>query len=223
MNWLNKTYTMLSEKVLYTESTDNCGISFQNAYSDSSSTTPAYKNTNNDYSAQDYATSNVRSYLKGNTVQRGYTSANYVYSPSGASVNLMTTYNLANDKMYNKIQERTLTSLYTNMGISYYGKIWSATDNDGKTDKTNDKLWLLSATEMKEIFNADYVPGNNEGPNVYMSSRTSVLNASSADSWWGRTIDMGSANCVNYMDSNGEFRDGSAYSTYSGVRPAFLF
>lgn len=112
---LNKTYVMLSEKVLYTESIENFGMSFQNAYSNSSTTTPAYKNTKNDYSAQDYATSTIRCYLKGNTVQRACTLANSVYSPSGTEVNLMTTYNLENDKMYNKIQERTLTNLYSDI------------------------------------------------------------------------------------------------------------
>ena len=110
---LNKTYVMLSEKVLYTDSTSNYGISFQNAfYNDRPrGTVVDYQNINNNYSAQDYATSNVRSYLNGNTVQKDFSSANDVYSPSGASVNLLSAYNLINDPMYAKIQGRTLISL----------------------------------------------------------------------------------------------------------------
>ena len=133
--------------MLYTESTENYGISFQNAYSDSSSTTPAYKNTNNDYSAQDYATSNVRSYLKGNTVQRAYSSANGVHSPSGASVNLLSAYNLTN-ALYAKIQGRTLTSLYVGLSAEKnpIAKIWS--DNTTLPGTTTDKLWLLRESEV---------------------------------------------------------------------------
>lgn len=219
---LNKTYTMLSEKVLYTESTTNYGISFQNAYSNSSSTTPAYKNTNSDYSAQDYATSNVRSYLKGNTVQRGFTSANSVYSPSGTSVNLMTTYNLADDKMYNKIQERTLTSLYTNIGTPS-GTIWSAeATDDGKTDKTNDKLWLLSETEMTEAFKfkEDYINSSYRASAITTVYGVSVL---SPAFWWFRSPDYNGGNrTVGMSDIGGLF---SSYVTFKdyGVRPAFLF
>lgn len=218
---LNKTYTMLSEKILYTESTANYGISFQNAYSNSSTSIPAYKNTNNDYSAQDYATSNVRSYLKGNTVQRAYTSANSVYSPSGTQVNLMTTYNLADDKMYNKIQERTLTSLYTNIGTPK-GTIWSATNDDGKTDKTNDKLWLLSETEMTEAFKftEDYINSS------YRASAITTAygdTASSAAAWWLRSPHSSIAFSVRSVVSNGYLRNYNADGTYPGVRAAFLF
>ncbi|MDY2696119.1 MAG: hypothetical protein SOV27_03035 [Eubacteriales bacterium] len=49
--------------------------------------------------------------LKGNTVQNYGSLANGVYSPSGASVNLLSAYNLINDPMYAKIQGRTLISL----------------------------------------------------------------------------------------------------------------
>ena len=217
---LNKTYTMLSEKVLYTESTANYGISFQNAYSNSSSTIPAYKNTNNDYSAQDYATSNVRSYLKGNTVQRGSTSANSVYSPSGTSVNLMTTYNLADDKMYNKIQERALTSLYTNIG-TLKGTIWSATNDDGKTNKTNDKLWLLSEAEVTEAFKftEDYINSSYRASAI----TTAYGGASSAAAWWLRSPFSNFAYSVRSVSPSGDLGYGNASIAYPGVRAAFLF
>ncbi len=218
---LNKTYTMLSEKVLYTESTANYGISFQNSHSESL-LTPKYPNTKNPaYSAQDYATSNVRSYLKGNTVQRVSTSANSVYSPSGTEVNLMTTYNLANDKMYNKIQGRTLTSLYTNIGTPS-GTIWSEATDDGKTDKTNDKLWLLSEKEMKEVFKftEDYVDSAYRVSAITTTYGNIVSNVAA---WWLRSPGTGRANNMLFVNALSKLENVTVDNITTGVRAAFLF
>ena len=51
---LNKNYCLLSEKILYTESLSNYGISFQNAYNRASG---EYLNTKYGVKANDYATS----------------------------------------------------------------------------------------------------------------------------------------------------------------------
>ena len=209
---LNKTYVMLSEKVLYTESTTKYAISFQNAYSSNSSTTPVYKNTNNDYSAQDYATSNVRSYLNGNTVQNESSFANGVYSPSGASVNLLSAYNLTNDPLYAKIQGRTLTSLYVGLDAekNSNAKIWS--DNTTLPGTTKDKLWLLSTSEANNLFGT-----------TYSHLKTGVYCGKNSDtSWWLRSPDSGVGYQVlsMYMGAPlGCF----ASSSVEGVRPAFLF
>ncbi len=213
---LNKTYVMLSEKILYTESIENFGMSFQNAYSNSNTTTPAYKNTKNDYSVQDYATSTIRCYLKGNTVQRACTLANSVYSPSGTEVNLMTTYNLENDKMYNKIQERTLTSLYRDIGefASGAGKWpsdYSGTDENLK-GTASDKLWLLSASEVSTLLGTSY---ENLKTGTYGGS------TSSDTAWWSRSPYYATAYAVRpYGDMQSVE---SAYIASRGVRPAFLF
>ena len=207
---LNKTYVMLSEKVLYTESTDNYGISFQNAYSSNSSTTPAYKNTNNDYSAQDYATSNVRSYLKGNTVQNYDSFANGVYSPSGPSVNLLNAYNLTDDPMYAKIQGRTLTSLYVGLDAEKNSKaiIWS--DNTTLPGTTKDKLWLLSTSEVKTLLGT--TPSLLQTP-IYSGT-------DSRGALWGlRSPNSSAANRATGVDMHG----GLYSDRISSVRPAFLF
>ncbi len=211
---LNKTYVMLSEKVLYTESIDNKGISFQNNYNGIAS---PYLN-NSKYSAQDYATSNVRSYLKGNTVQRESSYANGVNSPSGTSVNLMTTYNLADDKMYNKIQGRTLTNLYSNIGkfdskATKWSSGYSGPDENLK-GTTPDKLWLLSKSEVTDLLGTT--------SSLYRTS-TYGDTASSAAGWWLRSPNSFSGGSVHSVHGDGSLNSYSPNSTYPGVRAAFLF
>ncbi len=218
------TYVMLSEKVLYSESTTNYGISFQNKYTNSGEYLNDYG-----YSAQDYATSNIRNYLKGADVNRSTKSSSGSYIPDGTSVNLLTTYNLTSDPLYTKIQERTLASLYNESAITNETKEMKTvpTTIDGKkaVDLTSDKLWLLSQTEMEEIFKADYVANSRESYSapLYMSSRTSVLGASSPASWWLRSPISSSADCVRIVDISGYLSICNAYFVTYGSRAAFLF
>ncbi len=223
------TYVMLSEKVLYTESTTNYGISFQNKYTNSGSYLNDYG-----YSAQDYATSNIRNYLKGaDDVYRTYKydSSTKQYSPdkSKSKVNLLTDYNLTSDPLYAKIQERTLASLYNESAITNETKEMKTvpTTIDGKkaVDLTSDKLWLLSQTEMEEIFKADYVANSRESYSapLYMSSRTSVLGASSPASWWLRSPGSSLAYSVRSVDRSGYLNYSNACIGHYGSRAAFLF
>ena len=230
------TYVMLSEKVLYTESntesTTNYGISFQNKYTNSGSYLNDYG-----YSAQDYATSNIRNYLKGaDDVYRSYTydSTTKQYSPdkSKSRVNLLTDYNLTSDPIYAKIQGRTLTSLYNESAITNETKEMKTvpTTKSGYTavnftGNTEDKLWLLSQTEMEEIFKADYVEGSRETHfyPVYMSSRTSVLGASSSASWWLRSPCSYHYDYVSAVHKSSLLRPDVAYVDEYGSRAAFLF
>ena len=212
---LNKTYVMLSEKVLYTESVSvpDFSIVFQNAISGDGSSSPAFKNKNSVYSAQDYATSNVRSYLNGNTVQKGSSSsADEVAFPSGASVNLLSAYNLTDDPMYAKIQGRTLISLYVGLDAEKNSKaiIWS--DNTTLPGTTKDKLWLLSTSEVKTLLGTT-------------SRKTSTYGdtASSGAAWWLRSPHSGSANWVNTINVDGSLRDRYVNFIPASVRPAFLF
>ena len=176
------TYVMLSEKVLYTEGVSNAGetimsssdygLSFQNNYTNSTNTSG--------YSAQDYATSNIRNYLKGESVYRTAKSSSGGYIPAESSlkINLLTDYNLASDPLYAKIQGRTLTSLYVGL---YSEKNSSATiwsDNTTLPGTTQDKLWLLSYTEANEkIFTSNY----NRKTTVICSSSSGTGN------WWLRS------------------------------------
>lgn len=204
----NKTYVMLSEKVLYSESTTYYGIPFQNEYTNSGE----YLNKSGYYSAQDYATSNIRAYLNGETVKRSskYNAGKYI--ADGASVNLLEKYNLESDSLYAKIQGRTLTSLYTNIGTPK-GKIWTSSDSrteENLKPNSQDKLWLLSETEMGAIFTSD----NNR--------KTTVVGSSYAAKWWLRSLN------ANYSDSvsivyNGKRYDNTVYGSGSNisVRAAF--
>ena len=213
---LNKTYVMLSEKVLYTESIDNKGISFQNNYDDSAS---PYLN-NSGYSAQDYATSNVRNYLKGaENVYRGYKSGT-TFEPdtTGKKINLLSDYNLTNDPMYSKIQGRTLTSLYSDIGEFASGaKKWSSdysgTNNNLKITAI-DKLWLLSFAEFNTLL----------GTNTSIVC-TNVYGTTSAISWWLRTPSSENAHHVYFSVAGSiiSYSYNTVINDRTGVRPAFLF
>lgn len=211
---LNKTYVMLSEKILYTESTTNYGISFQNNYNGSTS---PYLN-NSDYSAQDYATSNVRNYLKGaENVYRGYKSGT-TYEPdtTGKKINLLSDYNLTNDPMYAKIQGRTLTNLYSDIeGFASGAKKWSS-DYSGTDENlkgtASDKLWLLSASEVSTLLGTSY--GN-------LKTGTYGVSTSSDAAWWSRSPYYATAYAVCHYGEHSQVE--SAHIASRGVRTAFLF
>ena len=212
---LNKTYVMLSEKVLYTESIDNKEISFQNNYNGNAS---PYLN-NSEYSAQDYATSNVRNYLKGaENVYRGYKSdTKYEPDTTGKKINLLSDYNLTNDTMYAKIQGRTLTSLYNNIGtFNSSAKKWSS-DYSGADENikgtTSDKLWLLSESEVTDLLGTT---------KALRKTSTYGGTASSAAAWWLRSPYSSYACIVRYV-YDGYLDNSLADDTASGVRAAFLF
>lgn len=222
---LNKTYVMLSEKVLLTDTDQS--MPFQNKYTNSGDYLNDYG-----YSAPDYATSNIRQYLIGNTVKNGAKSENGKFIARGTDVNLMTKYNINNDPMYAKIQARNLASLYNESAISGETKdmLTVPTSKDGYTavdftGDTADKLWLLSQTEMEEIFKADYITGSRENYScpLYMSSRTSVLTASSAAAWWLRSPGSYDAGIVRGVETLGYLNSNNPFNTDSGVRAAFLF
>ena len=219
---LNKTYVMLSEKVLYTESTSNYGISFQNAYANDDTTSPAYKNTNSAYSAQDYATSNVRNYLNGvDNIYRSYKydKATKLYSSdtTRTKINLLSDYNLTSDPMYEKVEERTLTSLYSNIGTfnseaTKWSSDYSGTDENLK-GTTSDKLWLLSQDEITALLNESL-----RKTNIYGKM------SSSATSWWLRSPYSSPVSNVYFVaPTNGFLINYNASNTTPGVRPAFLF
>lgn len=215
---LNKTYVMLSEKILYTESIENFGISFQNEYKYDDSASPASKNTNNDYSAQDYATSTIRNYLKGKTVQRADKAANFIFSPDGTEVNLLTSYNIKNSKIYNTIQGRTLANLYEGLEDEKHSKavIWSS-DYSGE-DKNliataEDKLWLLNSVEVTSLLGTE---SSVIKTSIYASS-------SGGANWWLRSPSTAYADYAKYITNTGSLFANFVNEAYRGVRPAFLF
>lgn len=221
---LNKTYVMLSEKLLRTQYFPN--PPFQNKYTDSGDYLNDYG-----YFAQDYATSNIRQYLTGKTVKGSskYDKTSNTYTASGTDKNIMTDYKIDKDPMYTKIKARSLISLYNESAISGKTKdmLTVPTSKVGYkavdfTGDTADRLWLLSQTEMQEIFKADYRK-NNLNVYVYMSSITSMLNKTDGALWWLRSPSSSNNYWVCCVQHSGDFYESCAYDNTPGVRPAFLF
>lgn len=117
---------------------------------------------NNIY-ANDYATSVIRQYINGNTVQQGFISSSYIASPFGRSANMFTDFNIdaENDIIYQDIMARSLQDLYS--GADYSGTMASPsfpdvpfpTFSDTATivyEKNDvDKFWLLSFEEVYKL------------------------------------------------------------------------
>ena len=119
----------------------------------------------------DYAVSNIREYLTGTDVYRGYTSSDGSnYEPALATgqekqENFLDVFNITSSPVYSMIEGRSLSDLYSRMngGTMDSGKLGTAVTFDtdvengveGVTgidpDTTEDKLWLLSNYEASKI------------------------------------------------------------------------
>ena len=202
---LNKTYVMVSEKAL-------TPISFQNKYTNSGEYLNDYG-----YAAQDYATSNIRNYLKGADVFLRAKSSSGSYIPDGTSVNLLTTYNLTSDPLYTKIQARTLASLYNESasdGIKEMKTVPTSKAGKKAVDSTPDKLWLLSQTETNIIFPSDD------------NKKAAEIGYTYSDFWWLRSSSSSKANMVRRAENYGFLSDCPVeqyLAPRNSTRPAFLF
>ncbi|MBE7075415.1 MAG: hypothetical protein E7376_05505 [Clostridiales bacterium] len=215
-------YYLLSEKILYTESTTNFDLSFQNAYTNSGD----YLNTKYGVKANDYATSTIREYLKGGEVNREATLASGVFSGGGTLVTFANTYSFTSEET-NKIVARPLADLYNEEAIANEVaemKTVPTSTTSTPVNTTADNFWILSQTEMETIFADDYIAGSREiyGTPIFMSARTSVQGSSEyAASWWFRSLDISSSKMTRYIMFGGD-----VYNTYVtdlsiGIRPAF--
>lgn len=203
---LNKTYVMLSEKAL-------TPISFQNKYTNSGEYLNDYG-----YAAQDYATSNIRNYLKGVDVHR-YVKDGTNYEPDeDPTINILKDYGFSSDPLYTKIQARTLASLYNESasdGIKEMKTVPTSKAGKKAVDSTPDKLWLLSRTETLMIFPS------------FDNRMTAVIGNTYSNFWWLRSSSSSKANNVCYVDNYGSLpNSGYVEQFLSGgykTRPAFLF
>ena len=121
-----------------------------------------YKSTVN---VNDYAVSNIREYLTGIDVSRGYTSSGSDRIPALAAgqterENFITKFNLESSPVYSMIEGRTLSDLYSRMADNTSGTaVTFDTDVENGVgglagidpDTTKDKLWLLSNYEAYKI------------------------------------------------------------------------
>lgn len=105
--------------------------------------------------ANDYATSTIRRYINGTDVQKGVSSSSGTYSPSGETSSMFTDLNIdpENDYIYNKISERSLSNLYSNMANSTTGGsvTYPSFTSNSINRSTSDKFWLLSYNEVYEL------------------------------------------------------------------------
>ncbi|HIV01406.1 MAG TPA: hypothetical protein IAA62_02495 [Candidatus Caccopulliclostridium gallistercoris] len=195
----------------------NC--SFENNYTNSSPypRLDEYKSTVN---VNDYAVSNIREYLTGTDVYRGYTRSGSNRIPELATgqekeENFLDVFNITSSPVYNLIEGRTLSDLYSRMAQGTSGTAVTF-DTDVKNgvgelagidpDTTKDKLWLLSYYEAYKIT-------GNKSPD------------SGARSWganyWLRSPSSSVTNFVNYVYASGKIGTAlTAYLTYC-ARPAF--
>lgn len=176
-----------------------------------------YKSTVN---VNDYAVSNIREYLTGTDVYRGYTSSGSNRIPAKGigqekEENFLDVFNITSSPVYSMIEGRSLSELYSRMRDDKSGAAVTF-DTDVKNgvgelagidpDTTKDKLWLLSYYEAYKI--------------------TGRISANSGVRSWGYTYWLRSpyssnTNDVNYVNPSGSIGYSKfAYNTYC-ARPAF--
>ena len=166
--------------------------------------------------ASDYAWSNLRSYLKGNSVQisTSLMSSTGERKPSGIFSNSFEeTYELNDDlEIHKLIQPRSLTDLYSKISASYEAMtIPSALPTEGDTE---DKFWIMSKYEVETtlvVGSKKYLYATFEGTKYCM--------------WWSRSPLVANTNNPNNIEYKITTMNGDVYSYecfYSrGVRPAF--
>ena len=212
---LNGSYYFLLDT--YIEDVFKC--SFENNYTDSDPY-PRLDEYGSTVDVRDYAVSNIREYLTGTDVYRGYTSSDLDIIPALANgqteqENFITKFNLDSSPVYSMIEGRTLTDLYSRMGGSTSGAaVTFDTDVENGVgelagidpDTTKDKLWLLSYYEAYKI------TGNTSSD-------------SGARSWGARywlRSSISSYTCyVSSVDASGIIGSSNAAFFAYGARPAF--
>ena len=171
-----------------------------------------------DVLAEHYATSTVRQYLIGNSVQIGAVGNAQIDGeayPSGEYHDVFSDFNIdqENSVVYDKITPRSLGDLYTEIEnyLSVYYTIdmpdtSAATSQYQCTSSTQDKLWLLSSKEA----------------NTLLSSTARQWQNSA---WWTRSgwTSLNDIHGVKFsIGSSGNESIGNLANTNTFVRPAFV-
>ncbi len=144
---------------------DVFACSFENNYTHSHISSNRLDQYKNKVNVNDYAVSNIREYLTGVNVYRGCSERSYDRKPALATgqekeENFLDVFNITNSLVYNLIEGRSLSDLYSRMsGSTSVTAVEFDTDvRNGVTgvaginpDTTKDKLWLLSSYEASKI------------------------------------------------------------------------
>ena len=186
--------------------------SFENNYTNSIPY-PRLDQYGNTVNINDYAVSNIREYLTGTDVYRGYDFSGSDRIPALATgqekeENFLDVFNITSSPIYSMIEGRTLSDLYSRMADNTSGTEVIYDTDVTIPSSTADKLWLLSYYEASKIT---------------MTQGTSA--DSGARSWgrlyWLRSPYSSGTGRVNYVDASGQINSGNnAYLTYC-ARPAF--
>ena len=196
----------------YIEDVFEC--SYENNYINSSTNTTTRTDLYaNIVSVADYSISNIRGYLTGVDVYRGYTSLSSEYSESLHSSqtepeNFVEKFGLESSIVYKLIQARTLTDLYSNIvNSTTKTSLEFDTDTGIDPDTTADKLWLISYYEASKITTTQST-GSDNGARSWNSI------------YWTRTAN--STPHPYYIMTNGYIGLGSIYFNWTNcARPAF--
>ena len=200
---------------------DVFACSFENNYTHSHISSNRLDQYKNKVNVNDYAVSNIREYLTGVNVYRGCSERSYDRKPALATgqekeENFLDVFNITNSLVYNLIEGRSLSDLYSRMsGSTSVTAVEFDTDvRNGVTgvaginpDTTKDKLWLLSSYEASKI------------------TRTQSSAADSgARSWnakyWLRSPHPSYTTDESYIDASGQGFITNAFYTRC-ARPAF--
>ena len=200
---------------------DVFACSFENNYTHSHISSNRLDQYKNKVNVNDYAVSNIREYLTGVNVYRGCSERSYDRKPALATgqekeENFLDVFNITNSLVYNLIEGRSLSDLYSRMsGSTSVTAVEFDTDvRNGVTgvaginpDTTKDKLWLLSSYEASKI------------------TRTQSSAADSgARSWnakyWLRSPHPSYTTDESYIDASGQSFITNAFYTRC-ARPAF--
>ena len=156
----------------------------------------------------DYASSNLRNYLKGITVKRDrvYNGdfTNYESYSNGSNVNFFESFKLTEDVLYGKILARSIQDLYAtgaNNNINELSSIYMG---------EMDKFWALSYNDVSYITNDDT---NSENAIAYGITSGDLLSCS----WWLRSPCDKDTEWIYTEDGFG----GTMGDDGVGVRPAF--
>ena len=196
---------------------------FENNFTNSGSY-PRLDEYENTVNVNDYAVSNIREYLTGTDVYRGYKRSGSDRIPAKATgqtepENFLDVFNITSSPVYSMIEGRSLSELYSRMGGSTSGAAvtFDADVKDGvetkgvagiDPDTTKDKLWLLS---------------------YYEASKITITQGTAADSgarswdyyYWLRSPYSSGTYSVNYVNAFGYIGyTNNAYDTRC-ARPAF--
>ena len=194
-----ETYYFISEYILDVENMN--GIIYQNE-AITGGTNSSGRNIS------DYASSNLRKYLKGMTVKRDEvyngTFANYECYSNGSNVNFFEWFKLTEDVLYGKILVRSIQDLYATGANNNINELSSIYMDE------MDKFWALSYNDVSYITNDDT---NEESAMAYGITSGDSLSCS----WWLRSPYDKNTEWVYTEDGFGATMGDGAV----GVRPAF--